>query len=143
MLSLPTTAAAAVSAVPSMQTSLMSTSLNSTQIQNHIAAAASANASCSGGVSTSASLSTVTPAGVLVGLHSTAGSYVPSSAMSTSLHSNSSGGVVASSGQCFDNNGTAATSWNNSPAAISPSGCSATTASAQLRKCEVKLNAMP
>lgn len=101
----------------------MSTSLNSTQIQNHINP--TGNSSGAGGI------------------HS-ATSHVPS-VMSTSLHSggtcsggggsgSGSGGATGGGGPIsFDNN---SSSWN-STSSLSP------TMPSQLRKCEVKLNAMP
>lgn len=117
---LPTTAAssgpitATTASASNLASNLMSTSLNSTQVQNHLSTA-------TGNASGATSLS----------VHSAATAYVPS-AMSTSLHGGGTTTTAAGSIP-FDSNGTA---WN-STSSLSP------TIPAQLRKCEVKLNAMP
>lgn len=96
-------------------TNLMSTSLNSSQLPSHL----NQTASASNALSTATSLN----------VHSSTTNHVPS--MSTSLHSAS--GVSLTTG--FDSAGT---SWN-STSSLSPT----ISASAQQRKLEVKLNAMP
>lgn len=113
---LPATTATQASVVShaNSTSNLMSTSLNSTQLQSHI----STGGGLGGGTGTGPTSLSIHPSTV----------HVPS-IMSTSLHSGS--GSLA--GANFDINGTA---WN-STSSLSP------TISSQHRKCEVKLNAMP
>lgn len=92
---------------------LMSTSLNSSQLQSHTT-----------GTNIGAS-------GTSLSIHPSTSVHVPSG-MSTSLHSGGGSGNITGGG--FDNNGTA---WN-STSSLSPSS-----SSAHHRKMEVKLNAMP
>lgn len=101
-----------VNTIPS--SNLMSTSLNSSQLQSHTTGA------------------NIGVSGTSLSIHPSTSAHMPS-AMSTSLHSGSGGTIAAG----FDNNGTA---WN-STSSLSPTISSSL--SSHHRKMEVKLNAMP